>query len=363
MNESTDSPDPLRWAIAGAGTISRSIVPDLQLIPGNHVDIVFSRDRANAARFAKEFGLTRWTDDFASLIRDPGVDVLYLATPFATHAALAREALLAGKHVIVEKPMALNAAEVEDLFDLADRQGLFLMEAMWMKFNPAFRHLFELLDSGLIGQPSSLRAGFGFPLIADGGSRWDVARSGGTLLDQGIYPVTLAHAIFGTPTGIHASGRLREDGLDFAEHFTLDFKDGQFAQCASSMTEFVDPSASVSGSLGWITLPGMFWTSTTLLIHAGSWARMFAPEPMEHDREGNGYVPMLRAAGEAIRSGATQHPIHPRSDTVAVFRTLDTISRQVKESAASLGSTPDQGPAVSPSPTTFENPTGGKFSA
>jgi predicted dehydrogenase len=342
MNESTDSPDPLRWAIAGAGTISRSIVPDLQLIPGNQVDIVFSRDRANAARFAKEFGLARWTDDFASLIRDPGVDILYLATPFATHAAMAREALLAGKHVVVEKPMALNAVEVEELFELAESQGLFLMEAMWMKFNAAFRHLFDLLDSGLIGRPSSLRAGFGFPLIADGGSRWDVARSGGTLLDQGIYPVTLAHAIFGEPTGIHASGRLREDGLDFAEHFTLDFEEGQFAQCASSMTEFVDPSASISGTKGWITLPGMFWTSTTLLVHAGSWAKMFAPEPLEHDREGNGYVSMLRAAGEAIRSGATQHPIHPASETVAVFRTLDTISRQAKESAARFGSPSDQ---------------------
>jgi predicted dehydrogenase len=336
MNESTDPPDQLRWAIAGAGTISRSIVPDLQLIPGNRVEIVFSRDNANAARFAEEFGLARWTDDFASLVGDPGVDVLYLATPFATHAAMAREALLAGKHVVVEKPMALNAGEVEELFALAESQGLFLMEAMWMKFNPAFRHLFDLLNSGLIGKPSSLRAGFGFPLIADGGSRWDMARSGGTLLDQGIYAVTLAHAIFGEPTSIHANGRLREDGLDFAEHFTLDFEEGRFAQCASSMTEFVDPSASISGTLGWITLPGMFWTSTTLLVHAGSWAKMFAPEPVAHEREGNGYVPMLRAAGEAIRSGATQHPIHPASETIAVFRTLDTISKHVKDSVARI---------------------------
>jgi predicted dehydrogenase len=343
MNETTEPPDTLRWAIAGAGTISRSIVPDLQLIPGNHVEVVFSRDNANATRFAEEFGLPRWTDDFTSMISGPGVDVLYLATPFATHAAMAREALLAGKHVVVEKPMALNAGEVEELFALARSLGLFLMEAMWMKFNPAIRHLFDLLDSGLIGKPSSLRAGFGFPLIADGGSRWDVERSGGTLLDQGIYPVTLAHAIFGEPTGIHAGGRLRGDGLDFAEHFTLDFNEGQFAHCASSMTEFVDPSASISGTLGWITLPGMFWTSTTLLVHAGSWAKMFAPEPIKHEREGNGYVPMLRAAGEAIRSGATEHPIHPGSETIAVFRTLDTISQHVKDSVAGIPREGSQG--------------------
>ncbi|BCW44752.1 Gfo/Idh/MocA family oxidoreductase [Arthrobacter sp. StoSoilB5] len=329
---------PLRWAIAGAGTISRSIVPDLQLLPGNHVEIIFSRNSAKAARFAEEFGLDRWTDDFDSLVRDPGVDVLYLATPFATHAAMARQALLAGKHVVVEKPMALNADEVQELFALAESQGLFLMEAMWMKFNPAFQHLFELLNSGIIGKPSSLRAGFGFPLIADGGSRWDIARSGGTLLDQGIYPVTLAHSIFGEPTAITAQGRLRDDGLDFAEHFTLDFPGGEFAQCASSMTEFVDPSAAISGGKGWITIPGMFWTSTTLQIHAGSWEEMFAPEPIDHLREGNGYVPMLRAANEAIQIGAIQHPIHPAKDTIAVFRTLDTIASRVR---ASAGSAPD----------------------
>lgn len=334
MDESTDPSGPLRWAVAGAGTISRSIVPDLMLIPNNHVEIVFSRDSTKAASFAHEFGLRRWTDNFAALVRDPRVDVLYLATPFATHAAMAREALLAGKHVVVEKPMALNAAEVEELFALADRQGLFLMEAMWMKFNPAFRHLCDLLAAGQIGKASSLRAGFGFPLPSDDGSRWDVTRSGGTLLDQGIYPVTLAHAIFGEPIRIHSNGRLRADGLDFAEHFTLDFTEGRFAQCASSMTEFVDPSASISGTMGWITIPGMFWTSTTLHVHAGSWTKMFSPEPVEHEREGKGYVPMLRAAGEAIRSGVLQHPIHAATDTIAVFRTLDTIRKQLQESAA-----------------------------
>lgn len=324
----------LRWAIAGTGTISRSIVPDLQLIPGNHVEVVFSRDHTKAARFAEEFGLPRSTNDYTSLITDPLVDALYLATPFATHAAMARQALNAGKHVIIEKPMATNTREVQELFALAEHRGLFLLEAMWMKFNPAFQHLVELLESGIIGTPASLRAGFGFPLIPDGGSRWDVARSGGTLLDQGIYPVTLAHTIFGEPASIHARGRLRADGLDFAEHFTLEFEDGRFAQCASSMTEFLDPSAAISGTKGWITLPGMFWTSTTLLVHGGSWATMFAPDPIQHHREGNGYVPMLRAAGEAIRSGATQHPTHPASHTIAVFRTLDTIRHQVEEAAA-----------------------------
>lgn len=336
MEERTDPPAILRWAVAGTGTISRSIVPDLLLIPGNHVEIVFSRDSTKAKSFAHEFDLTRWTSDFGSLVRDPRVDVLYLATPFATHAAMARAALLAGKHVVVEKPMAMNAAEVEELFALAHRQGLFLMEAMWMKFNPAFQHLFQLLATGAIGKPTSLRAGFGFPSVDDGGSRRDLTRSGGTLLDRGIYPVTLAHAIFGEPTAIQANGRLRGDGLDFAEHFTLDFAEGKFAQCASSMTEFVDPSASISGTMGWITIPGLFWTSTTFRIHAGSWTNMLTPERVEHNLQGKGYVPMLRAAGESIRAGATQHPTHPASDTIAVFRMLDLIGKHVRESAAKV---------------------------
>jgi predicted dehydrogenase len=317
---------PLRWLVVGAGAISHKVVPDLAQLDGVEVAAVHSRDAAKAAAFAAQHGIPRSSDDRDALLDDPTIDAVYIATPFATHHAVVHRGLVAGKHVLVEKPMARSRAEVDDLFRTAGERGLFVMEAMWTAFNPAFRLLLELLASGRIGRPRSMRAGFGFPLPDDGGSRWDADRSGSVLLDQGINAVMLAHSFFGDPVEVWAGGHVRPDGVDLAEHVTLEFAAGEVAQFAASQTEFVDPSASISGTRGWITVPGMFWSSTTLRLHADSWDRMFGdPEVIELPREGNGYVPMLRAVSDAIRAGSTQHLWHDAARTSAVFTTLDRI--------------------------------------
>jgi predicted dehydrogenase len=319
-----------RWGVIGTGTISRTVVSDLQSCDGAEVVIVQSRDVEKANLFAEEFGIAAATGSIEELLADSSIDAVYIATPFATHHAIARQALLADKHVLVEKPLAMNAAEVEDLFALAAERGIFLMEAMWMKFNPAFRRLHAEIAAGRIGDPKSVRASFGIPQPPAMESRWDIARSGGSLLDQGIYPVTLAYSVFGAPLSVHAAGETREDGLDLAQHFTLEFSEGRFAQCASSMTTFYDLSAAVSGTEGWIALPGPFWARTKLQVHAGDTATIFhSPMAVELEREGNGYVPMLREVIAAIRAGVTEHPVHPAADTVAVFRILDAIRGQL----------------------------------
>jgi predicted dehydrogenase len=172
-----------RWAAIGTGTISRSVVPDLQRCDGAEVAVVESRDAAKAAQFAQEFGIPQSTNDFDEVQADDAIDAIYLATPFATHHAMARSALAAGKHVLVEKPMAMNSAEVADLFEAAREHGRFVMEAMWMKFSPVFRRLHGEIDKGTIGSPRNVRATFSIPFPGeDNSSKWDITRSGGALL-------------------------------------------------------------------------------------------------------------------------------------------------------------------------------------
>jgi predicted dehydrogenase len=321
----------IRWAIIGTGTISRSVVPDLQSCAGADVVVVQSRDAEKAAVFAAEFDIPASTGEIEAVLADSSVDAVYIATPIATHFGIVKQALLAGKHVLVEKPIAMNAGQVTELFSLAAAEGRFLMEAMWMKFNPAFRRLREEIAAGRIGEPRAVRAAFGMPMPKDGGSKWDPTGSGGALLDQGIYPVTLAHAVLGEPSSLSASGTLRADGLDIDEHFTLEFAGGGRAYGAASMAEFIEPTASVSGTNGWMVLPAFFWATTSLEIHADSWERMMsAPERIDYPREGHGYVPMLRAVTEGIQSGNMEHPGHPASETIAVFRTLDEIRSQLE---------------------------------
>lgn len=322
---------PLRslgWAVIGTGTISRSIVPDLQGL-GERIVTVYSRGAEKAAAFASEFQIYNWTSNYEELLADPGVDIVYIATPFALHHQMAVQALHAGKHVLVEKPMAMNSTEVADIFAVAEKAGRFAMEAMWTKFNPAFRRLLELIEAGEIGEPRSVRAGFGIPLPADGGSRWDAARSGGALLDQGIYTVTLAHAVLGTPIEVVSRVLTNENGIDLAEHMTLEFSNGSFAHCVSSMVDFADTSAAVSGTKGWIEIPGMFWVMCALEIHSRSrdqlfWKPVVEPFPLQ----GHGYTPMLRAVSAAVQEGQTEHSWHTATDTLAVFRTLDQVLPQ-----------------------------------
>lgn len=320
----------VNWAVVGTGGISHSVVPDFRQCDGAHVSLVHSRDPEKATAFARKYGIPRATANYFEVVEDPTVDAVYIATPIATHHQLVMAALTAGKHVLVEKPMAMTASEVDELFDAAQAHGVFLMEGMWMKFNPAFRRLHDEIRKGTIGEPRNIRAAFAFPFPEDGGSRWDIDRSGSTLLDQGIYPVTLAYSVFGLPTTIRAEGSVRADGVDLSQHFTMEFDDGRFAQCVSGMTEFSDSSAAVGGKHGWIALPAPFWSTTNLEIHAGqSYESIFEPPRTSLPKEGNGYVPMLREVNEAILSGATQHPVHTRRDTVDVFTVLDRIRSEL----------------------------------
>lgn len=318
----------LNWAIIGTGTISRSVVPDFRLCDGVQLSVVYSRDPSKAAHFAAEFEIPRSTADYKEVLADPSIDALYIATPFATHHRMTMDALNAGKHVLVEKPMAWSSVEVAELFEAAASKGVFLMEAMWLKFNRAFERLHDEIRQGTIGEPRNMRAAFSAPHADDDGSRWDINRSGSTLLDQGIYPVTLAHSIFGPPMSVHAVGTVRPDGVDLGEHFTLEFDNGRFAQCVSGMTEFSDPSAAVSGTKGWISVPAPFWSMTEMEIIAPS-AEGYGKSNPTVPAEGNGYVPMLREVNSAILRGDTQHPAHAAKDTLEVFATLDEIRRQI----------------------------------
>lgn len=319
------------WAVVGTGQISRSIVPDM-IRAGYEIRAVYSRDETKARAFSAEFDIPDWTTSFNDLLLDPDVRSVYIATPIATHVELTARAIRAGKHVLVEKPIATSAQDADALFALAAEHGVFLMEAMWMKFNPAFRQLLDEIDADRLGgPPTHVRAGFAIPFPEDGNaSRWDMSRSGGALLDQGIYPVTLALSVLGKPTSITTSGRVRADGLDLAEQVTLGFENGRFAQLFSAMDTFGDCSAAVGGPAGWATLTAPFWATTDVTLHVDDFRTMFrAPIVVTHERQGNGYVPMLLAVVVALDGGRIEEETHGRTDTVAVFEVLDVIRAQL----------------------------------
>lgn len=328
----------IRWGIAGTGVISDWVVQDMRRLPDAFAPTaVFSRSRQKAEDFAARHGLPVVAETFDALVGSPDVDAVYIATPFMTHVELSLAALAAGKHVLVEKPIATRAADVELLFEEASRRGVFIMEAMWFRFNPALRRLVELVSDGTIGQVRNVRAAFGVAIPPEWApGRWDPERSPGALFDQGIYPVTLAHVVLGEPDDIVVRGAMARPPVDTTAHYTFEYADGRFAQLASSMVEFTDTSASVAGTGGLARLPGMFWSAQALEVLAGDIQRMLgAPDVLSFPAEGRGYVPMLVAVDAAIREGIFEHPDHGRAGTAAVIRSLEAIQAALVNPAGS----------------------------
>jgi len=316
----------LRWGIAGTGTVSNEIADDFALVENAEVTAVSSRTEASAQRFADAHSISGIYSDYDAMLQN--VDAVYIGTPHATHFDHAARAITRGRHVLSEKPLTTNPADARALSDLAQHHGVFLMEAMWMKFNPLIQQLTTLIGDGAIGDLRSVRATFGYPFPRDESSRWKAAMEGSALLDQGIYPVTLAHLLLGAPTAISAGGLLGPEGIDYSSHFTFEYPDGRFAQGASSMVDFLDLTASICGTTGYITIDRGFWFASTLHLH-----QLSADGPkttrVEVEREGHGYTPMLRAVTAAILNGATEHPLHTPAHSAEVLDLLANIRGQL----------------------------------
>lgn len=322
----TASGNPLAWGVIGTGDISRSICSDLRHLDAARLLAVCSRDASTAAAFASEHEAARAFGHLDEMLADPELDIVYIATPHATHLPIALAALRAGKHVLIEKPIGVDADEARTIARVARESRRFAMEGIWMKFAPAYRSLVQTIRTGAIGQVRSVRASFGLPFDTAESARWSRVRSSSTLLDQGIYPVTLALDLLGTPMRVDATQVRRPDGVDLNCRASLEYPDGRFADLAASMVEYVDPSASVNGTKGWIDVPAPFWATTRFTTHAGTIEEAFgSPTTTTIETEGHGYVPMLRAVGDAIAQGLSEHPLHPLDASIQTFALLDRI--------------------------------------
>ncbi|WP_082592754.1 Gfo/Idh/MocA family protein [Phycicoccus sp. Soil803] len=320
----------VRWGIVGTGGIARRTVGDLQLCDNVELVGICSRDKDRAETFASEHAIPFASADFDEFCTSGQVDAVYIGIPHGLHFDHAARALRAGVHVVCEKPLTMTSAEAEELHRLSRENGVFLMEAMWMKFTPAFRAVTEILGSGTIGEPRLIQAGAGFPVPPDGPARYWVAElGGGALYDLGVYTIALAHAVLGTPDQVIAVGEIREDGVDEQEAYTLRYDSGAVAQLTNSLTAFIPPGGWIGGTRGSITLGEPIFAPRSLRVVTGQPPAPPTVEELDFDQEGAGYVPMFRAASEAILRGDLEHGIHPVSDTVAVLRTLERVRAEL----------------------------------
>ena len=189
------TPDPyeapaLRWGVLGPGWIAQRFVESLQANTGQHVLAVASRDQSRASAFAAQWSLAKAYDSYEALFDDPDIDIVYIATTHPSHRNNALDALNAGKHVLVEKPLAMDAGGARDIAAAAANANRFAGEAMWTQFLPKFDVIRQLLDDGVLGEVRTVIADHGEFFTPDH-RIYDPELAGGPLLDLGTYPIAL----------------------------------------------------------------------------------------------------------------------------------------------------------------------------
>ncbi|MGN6741693.1 MAG: Gfo/Idh/MocA family protein, partial [Amnibacterium sp.] len=217
----TRVPDPadapeLRWGVLGPGEIAGDFVAALQRHTRQRVVAVGSRSTDRAASFAERYDVPHVHTGYEALVADPDVDIVYVATPHSEHTRNALLAIEAGKHVLIEKPVATTAANARRIFDAAAAAGVFAMEAMWTRFLPQTDVVAQLLGSGALGELSLATADFaGGGATRDPSSRLlDPDQGGGALLDLGVYVAWWTQFALGTPQEVTARGALGPTGVD-----------------------------------------------------------------------------------------------------------------------------------------------------
>ena len=276
--------------------------------------------------FAKAYGDDDGGTGYQRLFADDAVDVVYVATPHAQHYEVALAALNAGKHVLCEKSLTINAREAAELVALARSRKLFLMEAMWSRFLPSMQRAFDIAASGELGTVQWVTADLGFPAVYSPTARlWALKDGGGALLDLTVYPLLWALGTLGLPQSVSATGTVNDDGVDAQNALTLGYHHGAQAQLTSSLLAYGPRTATVAGNLGYLQSIGSINNPREILVRIG----MDEPRVEHFDVVGRGYSYELREVTRCIQQGLTESPVMPLEDSLNVMRLFDGVRAQL----------------------------------
>ena len=287
-----------------------------------------SRDKIRAERFASDHGAVVAYGNYEALIADPAIDGIYIATPHRFHYEQARGCILAGKPVLCEKPLTVNARESLELIELSRRHGVFLMEALWTRFLPIYDEINQWLVAGKIGEVTSITSSFGFSFPRNLDDRLlnpDLA--GGALLDLGVYNLAMSQWVFGTQPVSHTiDGYLGQTNVDECGVATLIYSHGRSSQFEISMIEELPNDLTIHGSSGHIHVHPMFWSATSAtLFQRGKSTGAPLSTSITREFRATGLEYEIEAAQRCIRTGAIESSVIPHADTLKTMQLMDAL--------------------------------------
>ena len=260
---------------------------------------VASRSEERAQEFANEYGIKVAYTSYEEMLLDDKIDLIYIATPHSEHYANMKLCIENGKNVLCEKAFTANAKQAEEILALAKEKGVFVAEAMWVRYMPMLTTIKGILNSGIIGEPAMLTANLSCPIS---GKRrlTDPALAGGTLLDLGVYTLNFAAMMFGKDIEkMESTCTYTETGVDASESITITYKDGRMAVLNGTMNGVSDRRGVIYGPKGYIAIENINNFESVTVYDAGYKAVKTVKAP----KQITGYEYEVYACMEAIEKG------------------------------------------------------------
>lgn len=313
--------DKIRWGIVGPGHIAHSFAKDLQLVEDGELTAVASRSIDRANEFANEYGAEHRFGSYQELFESDVVDVLYIATPHTSHCDLTIEALNHGKAVLCEKPLGIEADQVKMMIASAKKNKVFLMEALWSRFNPSIVKVKELIEEGKIGDVAYLNANFGFYALDrdESGRLLNPDLAGGSLLDIGIYSIFLAYLILGKPENIEAVSLFHKTGVEIQTSMIFEYSHAQ-ASLASGLRSKIQMRAEISGSKGSVFLHERWHETQGYSLEIDD-----KMEDFDLPTKGKGYAHEIEEVHDCLRNGKLQSEKWSLQNSLDLINLLDEV--------------------------------------
>ncbi|MGI6020316.1 MAG: Gfo/Idh/MocA family protein [Lachnospiraceae bacterium] len=316
--------EKIKWGFMGAGRICGWMAEAMSVIEDAEKYVIASRTLEKAQAFAAKHGFTKAYGSYEEMLSDPEVDIVYIGTPVSEHFKHIKMCLEAGKNVLCEKSLTLSGAEAREAVKMAREKNLFLMEAMWMKCQPAYRKVKEWIANGLMGEIQAVDVRF-YTAAGKGHRLYDKSIAGGALLDLGVYPITYACDMLGYhPEQIISNSVIGQTGVDYFDSIVMTYPGGKTAHCSTGLGSEKMVSVFLLGSKGRVTISKEFFfqaQSVELLDFDSNVIDSFSEPFMK-----NGYEYEAIEAMKCLREGKIESDLIKLDDTVAVMEILDKIA-------------------------------------
>jgi predicted dehydrogenase len=290
---------------------------------------VASQTPGKAEAFASSRGIEVALDSYEALVARPDIDVVYVATHPQHHRAHAELAISAGKHVLIEKPLAPTVEDAATIAAAAKAAGVLVMEAMWTRYLPQTDVIRQILSEGILGEVKLVQSDFGQALLHI--PRLVDPVAGGGLLDLGIYNFAFTSLVLGEAQKVSASGTLTPTGVDDTVAVLLGYASGAQASITTSISAFTPTAASISGASGMLTVGEPFFTPTSLTLFSAE----FNPAPVAvwHDKSGidahEGLSYQATALASYVEQGLADSPVRPLAEAVSDITLIQQARHQI----------------------------------